>query len=514
MNDGEVHNLLSCGYYAYLQCVTAAIIFVSGENIMSENRLVVIFCAIYFIAMIGIGIFAAFRNKKTSDYLVAGRKLGVVMTSLTLAAVQIGVGIVLSGATNGYKLGMWPGMYYAIGCGGGLILAGVLVTRKLRAQEGYVPIDYFAQRYGDSRGLRFWAWLSNIPSLLGIFIAQMLACGGILATFGIPFKWGVIITAVVILIYCTIGGMWGVVLTDMIQTAIIMVAIPIFMIIILVKFSQDGGDVSGIFTTPFIPHGMWTRFIYLVLPFFLSISVSYDAYARIQSAKDVETARKGCIYGGIIVLIIGGMCSVIGVAAARLFPGVDDGIFTLAATKVLPPAVAGIVIAAILSAAMSSANCVILSLGSSFSRDFYNKVLHPDVEDLDKLPHSKIISQLTVLIGSLVGIYFAFHMTSILDAMIIFNYPYMGSIIIPLLGGLLWRDATRKGAFAAAVCGGIVGTVSFFIGIPVGPLSGLMNTDLSLMIAYAVSLVVFVIVSVTDKEGQRQNEIRRGRLNA
>ncbi len=95
------------------------------------------------------------------------------MTAVTLAAVQIGVGIVLSGATNGYNDGVWPGIYYALGCGGGLIVAGVLTSKKLRAQEGYVPLDFFAQRYGDSRGVRFWAWLSNVPSLLGISIAQM-----------------------------------------------------------------------------------------------------------------------------------------------------------------------------------------------------------------------------------------------------------------------------------------------------------------------------------------------------
>ncbi len=475
---------------------------------MSSNQIIVLVCVLYFVVMIATGIFAAKRNKRTSDFLVAGRKLNVAMTAITLAAVQIGVGIVLSGATNGYNDGLWPGIYYALGCGGGLILAGLLVTKKLRAQEGYVPLDFFAQRYGDSRGVRFWAWLSNVPSLLGIFIAQMLACGSILAGFGIPFRWGVVLCAVVILIYCTIGGMWGVVLTDVIQTSIIMVGIPILAIATLIQYVKSGGAVGEIFATPFIPKGMGTQFIYLVLPFLLSISVSYDAYARIQSAKNAKTAALGCIVGGIIVIIVGILCSMIGVAARPLFPGVTDGIFTIATMGVLPPVLAGIVIAAILSAAMSSANCVILSLGSSFSRDLYNKVLHPEVENLDELPKSKLISRLAVFFGSLVGIFFAFHMTSILDAMIIFNYPYMGSLLVPLLGGLLWSGATRRGAFAAAVAGGIVGVGAFLIGIP-GPLNGLMNTDLALMVAYLVSAFFFVIVSLTDKNGQEANRVRR-----
>lgn len=207
-------------------------------------------CVIYFAAMILIGIIAARRNKATSDYLVAGRRLNVTMTAITLAAVQIGVGIVLSSATNGYDLGVWPGMYYAFGCGGGLIIAGLVTTKKLREQEGYVPLDYFAQRYGESKAIRLWAWISNVPSLLGIFIAQLLASGGILAGFGIPFKTGVVVTAVVILIYCTVGGMWGVVLTDVAQTAIIAVGVPILAVATLIRYVGAGGSIGEILQHP------------------------------------------------------------------------------------------------------------------------------------------------------------------------------------------------------------------------------------------------------------------------
>ena len=106
-----------------------------------------------------------------------------------------------------------------------------------------------------------------------------------------------------------------------------------------------------------------------------------------------------------------------------------------------------------------------------------------------------------MLLGSIVGIFFAFHMTDILDAMIIFNYPYMGSMLIPLLGGLVWKGATRKGAFAAAGAGGIVGVISFLFGIP-GPLYGMVNTDLSLLIAYVVSAAALVIFSLADRSRQ------------
>lgn len=451
-------------------------------------------CIIYFVLMIGLGVYSARRNKATSDYLVAGRKLNITMTALTLAAVQIGVGIVLGSATNGYNYSLWPGAYYALGCGGGLIVAGLLTAGRLRKQEGYVPLDFFAHRYGESKWVRLWAWMSNIPSLLGIFIAQLLAAGSILAGFGIPYHWALLLTAAVILIYCSIGGMWGVVLTDVVQTVIIFIGIPVLMFVTMSRYFDAGGSIGDIISTPFIPGGMFSKFIYLVVPFLLSISVSYDAYSRIQSARNALTASIGCIIGGVIVIVIGLMCSAIGVAARSLFPDVTDGIFTITAVNVLPPVAAGIVIAAILAAAMSSGSCVILSLGSSFSRDFYNKFLHPEVSNLDTLPKSKQISQATVVISCIIGVVFAFHMTDILDAMIIFNYPYMGSMLVPLLGGLLWSGATRRGAFAAAIAGGLVGIVSFLFGIP-SPLQGIINVDLSLLAAYVVSAVVLVVVS-------------------
>ena len=75
---------------------------------MGGNTVIVTICVVYFLVMIGTGIYASRKNKKASDFLVAGRKLNAPMTAITLAAVQIGVGIVLSSATNGYNEGFLP----------------------------------------------------------------------------------------------------------------------------------------------------------------------------------------------------------------------------------------------------------------------------------------------------------------------------------------------------------------------------------------------------------------------
>lgn len=464
---------------------------------MQHTTAVIISCAVYFAILIGIGIWAWKRNQKATDFLVAGRKIGLLLTTFTTAAVQIGAGVVLGGASGGAASGVWPGMWYSLGCGLGCICAGLFVAKKMREYEGVVPLDYYEGRFGYSKGMRFWAWLSNVPSLLGILVAQLLACGSILSAFGIPFSVAVVITALVILIWSSLGGMWAVVMGDLIHTIIMFIGIPLVAIILLVKVAATGIPISSIYATPFIPSGMLTKFIYLVTPFLVAISVSYDAFMRYQSAKDGKTAQMGLILGGFIIIILGTMASTIGAAGHILYPDIKSGVFANVVAQSTTPIVAGIVIAAALGAAMSAGNGLLIALGASFSRDFYNKLWHPD-KSLDELPKAKAIAMWAVGLGCLVAIFFSFKLTSILDAIILFNYPYMGSMLVPLLAAVLYPNATRKGCFAAMGFGGVIGITCFLAGIP-GPLNGWVNPDMGLFIAYIVSLIILVGVSQADK---------------
>jgi len=450
----------------------------------------------YLILMIFIGFYLRKRVKLASDFLVAGRKLGLPLTTATLAAVQLGAGVILGGAELGAESGVWPGMWYGIGCGGGLILAGLLVASKLKKHGGFVPLDFFAHRYGEKKWIRIWGWLSNIPSLLGIFVAQIMAAGTIFSLFGFSYIQGVIISGVVIMLYSVTAGMWGVVVTDFIQLGIILIGIPLIAIVALLKLGDASTiSTSSIFTTSFIPSGLFSKAVFIIVPFFLSISVSYDAFMRYQSARSESIAKWGCILSGIFVLIISFFIGIIGASGNILFPN-------LANSEVLPhmiktllhPAFAGLVVSALLAAAMSSGNCLLISLSGCFSRDLYNKVFNPKAK-LDDLKHSKLISRVVIVVALVLGVLIAFQAKGILYTIIIFNYPYMGSMLIPLLGGVLWKKANYKGALSAMFAGGIIGVFSFFIAIS-GLTQKIFNIDLGLFIAYAVSAIVFITVSL------------------
>ena len=216
---------------------------------------------------------------------------------------------------------------------------------------------------------------------------------------------------------------------------------------------------------------------------------------RYQSAKSEAVAKWGCILGGIIVIVISFCVGLIGSVGRILFPSVENAaVLPKTVEATLHPILAGVVVSSLLAAAMSTANCLLVSLAGTFTRDLYNKVLHPD-SGLDELKHSRTISRVVIVGSLLVGLWIAFRAGSILDTIIIFNYPYMGSMLVPLLGGVLWKRATWTGAVAAIIVGGSIGVVSFLVGIP-GPLHNLFNIDLGLFAAYAISAVVFVVVSL------------------
>jgi SSS family solute:Na+ symporter len=453
---------------------------------------------IFLVLILTVGIVVSKRSQKASDFLVAGRKLNLFLTTATLAAVQIGAGVIMGGSEQGSRSGIWPGMWYGIGCGGGLIIAGLFAASKLRTAGGYVPLDYFGVRYGERRWVRIWAWLSNIPSLVGIFIVQIMAAGYILSSFGIDYKIGVVLIGLIIIIYSTLGGMWGVVIVDFIQLSVILIGIPLITIISMLKLNS-AGHLGEVLSMPFIPHGMFSKAVFLILPFLLSISVSYDAFMRFQSAKSAKTARWGAIFGGLIVIFISFCTALVGAAGKIIFPNVaDKAALPNMVSASLPPLLAGLVLSAILASTMTSSSCLLISIAGSFSRDFYNMVLHPKAR-LDELKHSRLVSRLAIIGTLFVAVAVAFKAKGILETMIIANYPYMGSMLVPLLGGLLWKRATAKGALAALAAGAAVGVISFVAALP-GPFNGIVNVDLGLLMAYVVSAVVFVSVSLATKK--------------
>ena len=183
---------------------------------------------VYLLGTLVAGALLSTRIKRVSDYLVAGRSLGLALSTASLAAVQIGAGVVLGGAETGASSGLWPGVWYGLGCGGGLILGGLFAAEKMRSRR----------RHRADRLLRRPLRRTSRRADLGVALEhseparhlrrpahgrRARCCRRRSAS---SFQTAVLLVAGVIFVSNVLSGMWGVVFADFFQVSIIMIGVP------------------------------------------------------------------------------------------------------------------------------------------------------------------------------------------------------------------------------------------------------------------------------------------------
>lgn len=451
---------------------------------------------IYMLIMLAIGIWAGRYNKDMTDFLLAGRRLGLLLATFTLTATYFGGGYFMGLSSYAYEHG-WVALWQAIGGGLGLILVG-FIAFKMRKLEFYTVPDYLVHRYGGKTIRALSAGLSLV-ALVGILGAQVLATRAVLAMVGVGSDLGLVIAALLFVGYTVIGGLWAVTLTDFVQISIATIGA---IIAAAVAFSKVGGYQSlvGAVTAQGVGEGFFTLsggdyslVMWLVLPMMMYTLIGQDVYQRVFAAKDSKTARNAGILSGIAIIVICIFTVFIGLAARALFPDLADS--SLAATMVISkffhPVAAGLILAAILAAIMSTADSLLTAGTSHIIKDFYMEVFGVKEEGNEKKLLS--LSRWWTLILGVGSIFFALAVPSIIDVLNYSYFLYTGGVFVPVVGGILWKGATRQGAIAGLLVGAGMAVIGLITklnlgGMPVEIYSGV------------VSAVVFIIVSLATQK--------------
>ncbi|NLO25860.1 MAG: sodium:solute symporter family protein, partial [Clostridiales bacterium] len=156
--------------------------------------------------------------KGMTDFLLAGRRLGVWMCAATLAATHFGGGMVMGGSEYGYNYG-WSGAWYGVSCGIGILILAFTTASKFRELSFYTVPDYLEQRYGG-KTIRILGSLLSLVALIGILAAMVLSARGALEILGITGNTGAILATLVFIVYTTFGGLWAATITDAAQLII------------------------------------------------------------------------------------------------------------------------------------------------------------------------------------------------------------------------------------------------------------------------------------------------------
>ncbi|WP_422447350.1 sodium:solute symporter family protein [Thermoanaerobacterium sp. DL9XJH110] len=436
--------------------------------------------------------------KGMTDFLLAGRRLGVWLCAATLAATHFGGGAVMGGGEYGFNYGI-SGAWYGVSCGIGLLFLAFMTAGKFRDLALYTVPDYLEQRYGG-KSVRVLGAVLSLFALIGILAAQVLSARSALGILGIKGNTGAVLATLVFIIYTTSGGLWAATVTDFIQLILAALGVVLATIVVFAKTGGMAGLTStlaakGVEPGYFNFWGLGTSSImWLLLPTVMYTLVGQDFYQRLFAAKDSKVARNASLLGGIVLVIISFFPAIIGMGA-RALSDLDKGGMSVpwVLQNLMNPVLGGIVLAAILAAIMSTADSLLTAATSHIVKDLWIETFHVDeVKEEKKLLN--ISRNFTFIIGIL-SLIIALVVPGIIDALIYSYTMYTAGVFVPVIGGVLWKSATRAGALASLVGGSIVAlwgilTKADIFGAPAE------------IYAALISLVIFMLVSLATKKRQ------------
>ena len=473
------------------------------EGAYEYGNWVLIGLGIYMVLMLFIGWYASKKITTTTDYVVAGRRLGIFFCTGTLFATWFGSGTCMGGAGNAYIFGNQGVIFDPWGAAVCLLLTGFFFARLMRRGRFITLVDLFELRYGKSMGLFSTASLSIAE--MGWVGAQLVAFGTIINYFsGIPLWTGITISTFILVVYTYLGGMWAVTLTDVFQMIILMVGMLVMLYVAIplaggweAVFSNDPNNMMGINQWSFVPtpeaaanpemenagymyytgYVGWFYWIAAWLAIGFGSIPAQDLMQRVLSAKDEKTATYSSYLAGLLYVTVGMMPVVIGMIYFKVNPdlSIDDAlnkILLLMAVEHLNPFFAVLFVSALVAALMSSSDSAILAASSVIGYNGY-KYFKPDADEHQTLKMTKIMVPIVTLVSLMLALYFQV----IYNLMVIAWSLLLVSLFVPYAAAYFWKKANNYGAIAAFWGGLAVWITSYFIYLP---MTMEANTDLGL----------------------------------
>lgn len=450
--------------------------------------------SVYLVAMLGLGVWAGrTRISGATDFLLAGRRLGVVLGAGALAATHFGGGAVLGGAEYGYTYGI-SGAWYGISTGVGLLALALFTASRFRRLALFTVPDYLAERYGGS-AMRLIGAVLSLAALVGILAAQVNAAARTFGILGVGGLAAPVVATVVFVAYTAMGGLWAATISDLVQLIIATVGVAIAAAVVVVRAGEAGGlhallEQHAVAPSYFDPVGAHPSFVlWLLVPTVMYTLIGQDFYQRLFATRDAITARRAAFAGGVILVVVSVLPAIAGMGARALAPEAIEPAEALpwVLRELMHPAAGGIILAAILAAVMSTADSLLTSATSHVVRDLWPG--GHDEGGMDERYMLRLSRGVTVAVGAL-ALVLGLALPGIVTTLIYSYTLYSAGILVPVLGGVLWKRATRAGALSAAVAGAAVAVFGLATGVHV---AGIPTEIYSA----AVSAVVFVAVSLS-----------------
>lgn len=504
---------------------------------MDSTKLIMLFAIVVYLGIVvGIGVVLAKKNRTTEDFYLGGRKLGPFVTAMSAEASDMSSWLLMGLPGVAYVSGLADATWTAIGLAIGTYINWLVVAKRLRnyTQEAgnatTLPL-FFSNRYRDEKKI-----LSVIAAVMIIIFfvpytaSGFAACGKLFSSlFGWDYMPAMVISAVVIVAYTTLGGFWAASTSDFLQSIIMTVAIIVvfgFGINNVGSFGaviENAKSMAGYFSLTQIHDaatGTASPYGILTIASMLAWGLGYFGvphvllrFMAIENADKLKLSRRVATVWVVISMAVAIFIGVVGNAMTSVgsVPKLEDSetiIITIADLisqhGVLAALVAGVILAGILAATMSTADSQLLAASSSASQNILKEVFMKDMNEKTGMMAARI----TVVIISVIGMFIASDSDSSVFQIVSFAWAGFGAAFGPLmLSALFWKRSTMYGALAGMVSGGVMVFVWKFLIRPMGGVFGIYE----LLPAFIVGLMFNVVVSLLTAEPSKeiQDEFER-----
>ena len=422
------------------------------------------FVALYLLASIAIGLFAATRVHNAKDFAVAGRSLPLPVVTATVFATWFGAEAVFGVSATFVKEGLHGVVADPFGASMCLVIAGIFYGTKIYKLNVLTLGDYFRMRY--NRTVEILATLCIVVSYLGWVSAQIKALGlvfNVVTDGAISQETGMVLGTAIVLTYTTFGGMFSVAILDFVQMGIVMGGM--LFIGYLVSGMTGGVDVvinhaSAAGKLDFFPSGDWVQWLAFIaawMTMMLGSIPQQDVFQRVTSAKSARVAIAASVLGGFLYFCFTFVPMFIAYSATLINPEQFNGLIETDSQLVLPTLVLqhtpvfaqAIFFGAVLAAIMACSSATLLAPSVSFSENILRNIF-PDVDDRGLLRMMRI----TMVCFACLVLAFALTSQSSIFKMVENAYKItLAGAFVPLFFGAYWSRATTQGALAAVVGG-------------------------------------------------------------
>ncbi|AYC33629.1 sodium:solute symporter [Pseudomonas cavernae] len=443
---------------------------------------------LYVAAMLALGWYGMRRAKTREDYLVAGRNLGPGFYLGTMAATVLGGASTIGTVRLGYVHGI-SGFWLCAALGLGIIGISLFLAKPLLKLKIYTVTQVLERRFNPTARHASAAIMLVYALMIGA--TSTIAIGTVMQVlFGLPFWVSILLGGGIVVLYSTIGGMWSLTLTDIVQFLIMTVGL---MFILMPMSISDAGGWDALVTKlpasyfDFTAIG-WDTIVTYFLIYFFGIFIGQDIWQRVFTARSEKIAKVAGSVAGIYCVLFGLACALTGMAAKVLLPDLDNvnNAFATIVQVSLPDGVRGLVVAAALAALMSTASAGLLAASTTAAQDLWPLLSGRKGEE-GSVHENRIF---TLLLG-LVVLGTALVVSDVLSALTLAYNLLVGGMLIPLLGAIYWKRATTGAAITSMVLGSL--TAALFM------VKDGLEANTPIYYSLAIGAVSFVAISLLSR---------------